>query len=55
MTVPLTGTFSWFSEVFSNLLNICCADNVVIFFNTVANGRQILFFGSDCLALDEEY
>jgi len=27
----------------------------VIFFNTVANGRQKLFFGSDCLPPEEEY
>jgi hypothetical protein len=46
--------FLWVEEGFLGLLKICCADNAVIIFNTVANGRQKLFFGSDCLPLDEE-
>ena len=52
--MPLTRTFMWFKGGIIGLLKICCTDNAVIFFNTVANGRQMLFFGSDCLTLDEE-
>ena len=46
--------FLCIEEGFFGLLKKCCADNAVIIFNTVANGRQMLFFGSDCLPLDEE-
>jgi len=40
--------------VFIELLKICCSDIAVIFFNKVANGRQMLFFGADCLTPYEE-
>jgi len=44
----------WFGARIVSLLKFCCADCVVIFFNTVANGRQMLSFRADCLPPDEE-